>query len=173
MNLSPLNVATAEASDADALCRVAVSAFGVDETYKPPGAVPGGPPGHDRPERQQEWLRRWDYYKASLGGRIVGGCIVKPHPDRLVLFGLFVDAACMRQGIGAGLVRSVMARYPQDLPWSLETPDYNVGNHLFYQRLGFRRHYQLPPDPELGFGFYVYHRRPGGVPSTPGKEKAP
>jgi GNAT superfamily N-acetyltransferase len=157
-----LSMATAEASDADALRRVSVSAFGVEEAYKPPGAIPGGPPGHDWVERQQDWIRRWDYYKASLGGRIVGGCIVKPHPDRLELFGLFVDAAHMRQGIGAGLLRAVMARYPEDLPWSLETPDYNTGNHRFYERFGFRRHGRLPPDPELGFGFIVYHRPPIG-----------
>jgi GNAT superfamily N-acetyltransferase len=158
MSFSLISLAAAEASDAQALRRVAVSAFGVDEAYKPPAAVPGGPPGHDRLARHQEWIRRWDYYKASLGGRIVGGCIVKPQLDRLELFGLFVDAVHMRQGIGAGLVTAVMARYPQDLPWTLETPDYSTGNHRFYQRIGFRRHKRLPPDPELGFGFYIYHR---------------
>jgi GNAT superfamily N-acetyltransferase len=168
-----LSVAIAEASDAEALRRVAVSAFGADEAYKPPGAIPGGPPGHDRLARHQEWIRRGDYYKASFGGRIVGGCIVKPHPDRLALFGLFVDAVHMRQGIGAGLVTAVLARYPDDIPWTLETPDYSVGNHRFYERLGFRRYNHLAPDPELGFGFYVYHRPPGKVSLTPGKEKAP
>jgi GNAT superfamily N-acetyltransferase len=144
----------------------------VDEAYKPFGAVPGGPPGHDRLELHQDWIRRWDYYKASLEGRVVGGCIVKPRQDRLELFGLFVDAARMRQGIGAGLVTAVMARYPEDLAWTLETPDYSTGNHRFYERSGFRCHRRLPPDPKLGFGFVVYHRQPEGA-SAPAKGKAP
>jgi GNAT superfamily N-acetyltransferase len=145
-------------TDAEALRRVALSAFAVDETFKPEGAVAGGPPGSDSQAQQREWIRRWDYYKCCLGEKIVGGCIIKPHHESLELFGLFVDGAHMRAGIGTRMLNAVMTRYPAALPWTLLTPDYATGNHRFYESLGFHLHHRSPVEPDLGFGFHHYRR---------------
>lgn len=153
-----MTIQRATTADAEALRQVAASAFAVDERFKPAGAVAGGPPGSDSLARQREWIRRWEYYKGCLGEKIVAGCIVKPRSDILELFGLFVDGDHMRQGIGSRLLTAVMGRYPQALPWTLETPDYNTGNHRFYQGAGFRLQRRSPTEPTLGFGFYTYIR---------------
>lgn len=158
----PVFIQRATEADAEVLRQVASSAFAVDERFKPVGAVAGGPPGNDSLTQQREWIRKWDYYKGCLGEKIVAGCIVKPRFDPLELFGLFVDGAHMRQGIGTRMLAAVMARYPEALPWTLETPDYNTGNHRFYERAGFRLHRRSPVEPELGFGFHTYIR-PGDL----------
>lgn len=156
--IAPLRIERAEVSDAEGLLRVSVSAFAVDEAFKPKGAVAGGPPGHDNLARQREWIRRWDAYKGCQGDQVVAGCIVKPHPDRLKLFGLFVGAAHMHQGIGTQILTAVMAHYAKTPSWTLETPDYSTGNHRFYEGVGFRLLRQTPVDPILGFGFHIYVR---------------
>ena len=168
-----LTVTAAVSADAHRLCRVAAAAFTVDETFKPPGAVPGGPPGHDCLERHRAWIRQWDYYKICRDYRVVGGCIVIPQAGRLELFGLFVDAAHMGRGIGGRLLRAVMARYPDDHVWTLETPDYSIGTHRFYERFGFRPCRRSSPDPSLGFGFVTYQRKPAHNCDAPEEKKRP
>ena len=155
-----IRVEPATAADAEALRRAAASAFAVDEGLKPEGALPGGPPGPDRLDRQREWIRRWDTYKACLGETLVGGCIVRPRWDAVAfeLFGLFVHARYMGRGYGRRLLLTVMDRYPADAGWFLETPDYAVGNHRFYEGCGFRLQHRSPVDSCLGFGFYTYAR---------------
>lgn len=160
MTALPLYVERARTSDAEALCRAAVSAFAVDDLRKPPGVNPGGAPGNDDPARHRAWIRKWDYFKGSLGEKIVAGCIVKPRADTIELFGLFVAAPHMRHGFGGRLLRAVMGHYPRALAWVLETPDYATGNHRFYEAAGFHLLHRSPREPGLGFGFRRY-RRPG------------
>jgi len=159
-SLARVRVEQATVADAEELRQVAVSAFFLIEGLKPEGAIPGGPSGHDILTRQREWIRQWEYYKACLGEKIVGGCIVKPRWDAvaLELFGLFVHSDYMDRGYGRQLLMAVMDRYPIDAGWFLEAPDYATGNHRFYERCGFRLQHQSSVDTRLGFGFYTYIR---------------
>lgn len=156
--LTRVSIVHANAADAEDLRQVAKSAFAYDDNYKPQGTAPGGPPGYASLENHRHWIETWDYFKCCLGRRIIGGCIVKPRGGAMELFGLFLHSDYIGQGFGRRLLMVVMARYPSDASWFLETPDYAKGNHLFYERLGFRLQHKSSVDASLGFGFYTYVR---------------
>lgn len=143
-------------SDAELLRLAAVSAFFDDKRYRPAARGFEGPPGHDSIEAHTRWINMHDYFKCIVEGNIVGGCIVKKHTDHCELFGIFLHGSCMGKGIGSKLLREVMRMYPEGTHWSLETPDYAVRNHRFYERNGFIRAGKSKPDPGLGYGFITY-----------------
>ena len=142
--------------DAELLRSAAVSAFLDDKIYRPAALGFEGPPGHDSIEAHTRWIKMHDYFKCIVDGIIVGGCIVKRHTDYCELFGIFLHGSCIGKGIGSKLLREVMKLYPEDTQWSLETPDYAVRNHRFYERNGFIRAGKSKLDPGSGYGFITY-----------------
>jgi hypothetical protein len=139
-------------SDAKELRSAAISAF-LDDAH-------GGPPGHDAIENHVNWIRQHDYFKCVASGDIVGGCIVKKHPNYLELFGLFLHSKFIGKGKGSEFLCGVMKLYPDGATWTLETPDFAERNHRFYERNGFIEIEKTRPDPTLGYGF-VRYQRPG------------
>ena len=154
-----LSIQKAWESDAESLRLAAISAFMNDERFKPANAISGGPPGHDTVESHVYWIKRHDYFKCVVGGKIVGGCIVKKHRSHFELFGIFLDSGYIGRGIGSKFLQDVMKQYPAEALWILETPDYATRNQRFYERNGFVLTEKSAIDPKLGFGFIVYHRR--------------
>ena len=146
----------AEENDLEALRLCAISAFVDDERYKPDNAKPGSPPGNDKIHCHMNWLRNHDYFKCVVHDKIAGGCIVKIHPNHHELFGIFLSRIFIGKGIGSKLLRGVMNLYPIESLWLLETPDYSIRNHHFYERNGFVLNKKIKPDPSLGYGFFVY-----------------
>ena len=146
-------------SDAQSLRSAAMSAFLNDEQYKPEDAISGGPPGHDTIESHVYWIKRHDYFKCVVGGKVVGGCIVQKHPFHFELFGIFLDSHSIGRGMGSKLLQGVLKQYPAGALWILETPDYATRNQRFYERNGFVLTEKSAINPVLGFGFFVYRRR--------------
>lgn len=142
--------------DAELLRSAAVSAFLDDKRYRPAARGFEGPPGHDSIEAHTRWIDMHDYFKCVVDGIIVGGCIVRSCTDYCELFGIFLHESCMGKGIGSTLLHEVMKLYPKDTQWLLETPDYAVRNHRFYERNGFIRAGKSKPDPGSGYGFITY-----------------
>ena len=155
------SISRAISSDAPVLRNIAVSAFVNDEQYKPYKAKSGGPPGHDSIQKHKEWIRIYDYFKCEKGGKIVAGCIVKRKGRYGEIFGLFVDADYMGQGIGSDLIQYILSTHTDIELWSLETPDYSIRNHLFYERNGFILVEKTDVEPALGFGFHKYKMKVG------------
>ena len=149
-------ISRAVLSDAPRLRDIAVLAFMDDERYKQETAKPGGPPGHDSVQVHEEWIRSWDYCKCEMEGKVVAGCVVKHHGTQGEIFGLFVDPACMRQGIGSDLIQHTLFTNNHVETWYLETPDYSSRNHAFYAHNGFFLTHKTDTVPELGFGFHKY-----------------
>ena len=148
----------AEENDIEALRLCAISAFVDDERYKPDNAKPGNAPGNDKTDNHMNWLRNHDYFKCVVNGKIAGGCIVKIYSNYHELFGIFLHRNFIGKGIGSRLLRGVMNLYPIESSWMLETPDYSIRNHQFYERNGFVLNKKIKPDPSLGYGFFVYKK---------------
>jgi hypothetical protein len=93
-----------------------------------------------------------------VNDKIAGGCIIKIHPNHHELFGIFLSRIFIGQGIGSKFLRGVMNLYPIESLWVLETPDYSIRNHRFYECNGFVLIKKIKPDPSLGYGFFVYKK---------------
>lgn len=145
-------------SDLPQLRDLAVLAFTDDEHYKPVGAFPGGPPGHDSIQKHREWLNSMDYYKCIQDGELVGSCILNIHEDCGTIHGIHVKKGYMGGGIGSWILSESQRMNPQVCIWILETPDYAERNHRFYEKNGFTLSEVTPKNPALGFGFYKYRK---------------
>lgn len=151
-----VTIQKAEENDLEPLRLCAISAFIDDERCKPGDAKPGIPPGNDKIRCHRNWLRNHDYFKCVVHDKIAGGCVVKTHPKHKELFGIFLCRTFIGKGIGSRLLRGVMNRYPTGSLWVLETPDYSIRSHRFYERNSFVLAKKIKPDPRLGYGFFVY-----------------
>ena len=123
--------------DIPELTRVMTLAFD-DDSQKYRGLEKGGPPGYDNGDFFREWLLPYKEsvgYKILLDGRVIGGLIVWDLPSRENILGtIFVDPAFQCQGVGTRAWQFVEETYPQTQSWTLETPDWSLGNHTFYEK---------------------------------------
>lgn len=144
-------------SDSRSLQEIAISAFRYEEKFRPAHVKPGGPLGHDAIRRHEQWIKDHDYYKLIVDGKIIGGCIVKVNPSYHELFGILLHKDYISKGIGSKFLCEVMQLYPKSINWMLETPDYSKHSHRFYRRNGFIEAETTMPDPDLGYGFIIFH----------------
>lgn len=142
--------------DAEALCTVAISAFEEDRQYQPESAKIHAPPGYDDINAHLKWMSEHLYFKYVVSKTIAAGCIVRVEHVRADILGLFVRADMMNLNIGRNIVEYLFTNYPEIRSWELETPDYAIRNHAFYEKLGFQCVRKTKQDPDLGFGFYKY-----------------
>lgn len=129
--------------DIPELTRVMTLAFD-DDSQKYRGLPKGGPPGYDNGDFFREWLLPYKEsvgYKILLDGEVVGGLIVWILPGGENILGtIFVDPAFQCRGIGTRAWQFVEAAYPAAKSWILETPDWSLGNHYFYEhKCGFTK----------------------------------
>jgi GNAT superfamily N-acetyltransferase len=110
--------------DDDALC------FG--------GQPAGGPPGYDSADWTLWAMKTGIYYKILAGDQIVGGVILfDMHRHHFNLGRIFVDPDWQNQGIGSQAIRFVEKTFPYVKKWSLDTPEWAIRNHHFYEKLGY------------------------------------
>jgi len=84
------------------------------------------------------------YYKVILGeDRLVGGLLVVVRPDlgdgEWRCETIFVDPDYHDRGIGKEILRQMYRSHPDAVRWTLDTPEWAVRNHGFYERMGFTR----------------------------------
>ena len=131
-----LSFLKARAQDAGALTLVSKGAFEHDVNYGAPGI--GGPPGYDSAGWQNQMMRRGDYYRIVLDGRIAGGIIVFRAGVRQYELGrVFLAPEYQNQGIGTQAIAFLWETYPLAKRWTLGTPAWNHRNRHFYQKVGF------------------------------------
>ncbi len=116
----------------------------------------GGPPGYDSIEWQSKQILRGGYFRILENGRIVGGAIVTPFEDGVMeLSRIYVDTDRQNAGIGRQAMHLIHALFPAAKAWQLDTPEWAVRNHYFYESLGYRR---VGVQPTEGFDLILYER---------------
>ena len=101
------------------------------------------------------------FYKIVLGdSQIVGGLLVIVRPELGVgewhCEGIYIDPDYQNRGIGQEAFRAMYKLHPDVVRWSLDTPEYAVANHHFYERMGFTKTGVSDGDPDAPFRFYDY-----------------
>ena len=149
----------ARRDDLAELVALSIEAFQDDNRFKPPGAYRGGPVGHDRLDYHKEWLSCYRYFVCEHRDKLVGSAMVDVAGSLARIHGIHVSTASMGQGVGSWMLRAVETALPAVTQWTLETPDYAVRNHRFYEKNGYTLEKVTQPEPELGFGFHIYEKR--------------
>lgn len=126
----------ARPKDAVALARISERAFHSDIHCGAPGL--GGPPGYSSDRWQTRMMRLGDYYKVSVGDRIVGGLIVfRKRPREYELGRIFINPDYQGQGIGTQAMQFLWEEYPLAKRWTLGTLAWNRRTRDFYTKVGF------------------------------------
>ncbi|MCR4622876.1 MAG: GNAT family N-acetyltransferase [Clostridiales bacterium] len=96
-------------------------------------------------------------YRIMLGGRPVGGVVIKVDGDRGDLELLFVSPRAHSKGIGYAAWRAVERLHPEVAVWETVTPYFEKRNiHFYVNRCGFHivefynSHHPDPNDPDAG-----------------------
>ncbi len=135
--LGPITLERARPEDAKTLALLSWKAFDDDVNYGAPQK--GGPPGYRSDKWQAKMMQAGDYYKVVVAdGRIIGGAIVFPQANGVVVLGrIFIQPEVQRQGVGAAVMCLLETLYPAATRWRLDTPTWNKRNHAFYQKMGY------------------------------------
>lgn len=96
-------------------------------------------------------------YRILLGGRKVGGVVVKTDGDRGDLELLFVSPRIHSKGIGYGAWREIERLHPEVRVWETVTPYFETRNiHFYVNKCGFHivefynAHHPDPHEPGAG-----------------------
>jgi len=133
-----MNVTFEHATPADAedLVKVQIAAFH-DDARLYPGVGFGGPPGYDSIDVMHQKIQEGNYYKIVLDGQIVGGLgVFDKGAGHFHLDVLYIDPAYHNRGVGSQAIQFIEETYPAT-KWTLDTPDYAVRNHHFYEKFGY------------------------------------
>ena len=126
----------ARTRDAEALTEVQTRTF--DDDSQRFAGRPGGPPGYDSVDWTLWAIKTGIYFKILVGDQIIGGVILfNMHKDHFNLGRIFVESDWQNQGIGSQAVRFVEKAFRHVKRWSLDTPEWAVRNHHFYEKLGY------------------------------------
>lgn len=96
-------------------------------------------------------------YRILLGGRKVGGVVVKTDGDRGDLELLFVSPRIHSKGVGYGAWREIERLHPEVRVWETVTPYFETRNIHFYVNKGgfhivefYNAHHPGPYEPGVG-----------------------
>ena len=151
----------ARVADAEALTEVQRRTFD-DDSNRFGGLSAGGPPGYDSVDWTLWAIKMGIYYKilagdrresrspggvgdrresrsaGGVGDQIIGGVILfDMHQRHFNLGRIFVDPDWQDRGIGTQAIQFIEKTFPYVKRWSLDTPDWAVRNHHFYEKLGY------------------------------------
>ena len=126
----------AVAADVEALVKLQMLAFHEDARLYPTAKL-GGPPGYDSVEATLKKIDEDDFYTIRYEGQIVGGLAVfNLGEGHFHLDVIFIDTAYHNRGIGTEAIHFIERTYPAK-KWTLNTPDYAIRNHHFYEKFGY------------------------------------
>ena len=126
------------------------------------GPVPhvfGGPPGYDSVDWTLWAMKTGIYYKILAGDQIIGAVILfDMHKRHFNLGRIFVDPDWQDQGIGSQAIRFIEKTFPYVKRWSLDTPEWAIRNHHFYEKLGYVKVGEEAPKG-IDIRLYLYEKR--------------
>ena len=147
----------ARTRDAEELTEVQRRTF--DEDSRRFAGRPGGPPGYDSVDWTLWAIKTGIYFKISAGDQIIGGVILfDMHQRHFNLGRIFVDPDWQDRGIGTQAIQFIEKTFPYVKRWSLDTPEWAVRNHHFYEKLGYVRVGEEVP-PGVDMRLYLYEKR--------------
>jgi multimeric flavodoxin WrbA/GNAT superfamily N-acetyltransferase len=142
--------------DAEVLTHIQARTF-YEDTLKFRG-VKGGPPGVDSIDWTLDMISRAHYFKVLSNKRIIGGIIVFNLGNGLYELGrIFIDTDYQSKGIGQKVIDLLHNSFIDATKWRLETPEWALRNHHFYEKMGYKKIGVEGPIPE-GFTLFVYER---------------
>ncbi len=131
-----VTIRRAIADDVQALVKAQIAAFHEDARLYPEATL-DGPPGYDSIDHTLHKILNHDYYTILADGQIVGGlAIFDKGQGHFHLDVIFIDPAYHNQGIGTQAIQFIERTYPAK-KWTLNTPDYAIRNHHFYEKFGY------------------------------------
>ena len=126
----------AAAEDVETLVKLQIAAFHDDARLYPEANL-DGPPGYDSVEHTLKKILKHDFYAIVADGEIVGGVVVfDKGQGHFHLDVIFIDPAQHNRGIGSQTIEFIERTYPAK-KWTLNTPDYAIRNHHFYEKFGY------------------------------------
>ena len=162
-----LRLIPATAEDAEDLTVLQAVTFFDDRKRMPsehiaPESPVEGPDGC----RSVEWNRRvienprTRYYKAEVGGRLIGGLILLDVGDGVWELGrIFVDPDVQDRGYGKQIIRAMYRSHPDVECWRLGTPEWASRNRHFYEQMGFTEAELIPPGDNVPWSSIGYENR--------------
>jgi len=103
--------------------------------------------------------RRESRSPGGVGDQIIGGVILfDMHQRHFNLGRIFVDPDWQDRGIGTQAIQFIEKTFPYVKRWSLDTPEWAVRNHHFYEKLGYVRVGEEVP-PGVDMRLYLYEKR--------------
>ncbi|NOU78023.1 GNAT family N-acetyltransferase [Paenibacillus sp. LMG 31459] len=130
-------VEKANIDDAELLAEIQRDSFD-DESRTYNNNEPGGPEGYDSIDSQIEFMKQAHYYKILKANEIVGGVIVYVNDSLVYNLGrIYINPIHQNQGIGHQVMKLIEANYPEVQKWWLDTPNWSISNHYFYEKNGY------------------------------------
>lgn len=99
----------------------------------------GGPTGYENGILLQQLTDRPNSISKSifLNHQLIGAYVISFLDNMYVLDLLFLDPDVASRGIGSQVWRDIERDYASAKLWVVETPDYSLRNHHFYEKNGF------------------------------------
>ena len=156
MDLDRIEFRYATVNDAEILADIAVRAFaGGDGAMPPVGTA----------SEQKLFMDNGDYFVICIGSQVIGaiGGPVWDETSR-VIGPLFIDPEFHGNGVGSKAVEYVQKTFHDRPIWWVSTPNTSYRNQKFYEKLGFRKDHEIPPDDGIknapeGFMLYIYRKQ--------------
>jgi len=131
-----ITIEKAIVDDCELLAQIQKDSF--DDESRTFNNEPGGPDGYDSKESQIEFMKHGHYYKILKDSEIVGGVIVYVSNNFVYNLGrIYIDPKHQNRGIGHQVIKLIEAKYPDAQKWWLDTPNWSVSNHYFYEKSGY------------------------------------
>ena len=140
VNFSQIRFVKATNADIPAMTEVMTRSFN-DDSQRFRGEPEGGPNGYNNGDFFRQWMGPGQCFKILLGKKLIGAFIIfedYPQKGSNVLGTIFLDPVYQNRGIGTFTMDHVHQTYPAKR-WVLDTPEWHIRNHHFYEKLGYRK----------------------------------
>jgi GNAT superfamily N-acetyltransferase len=141
--------------DAEVIVQLKIRAFAEDvERYG------SGPPNYDSIDHTRYYIQTTGtYYKIMKDGIPIGGFgLFLITPEHMRVGSLYIDPAYHNQSIGSQAIQFMESAFPHIRKWSLDTPYKNYRNHHFYEKNGYVKVGETPPEGPNGFYLFLYEK---------------
>lgn len=129
-----------EEKDIEVLTPVMKAAFDTD-TRMHTELAEDGPAGYDTGELLRRLLKLENAVSKVIcaDGRMIGEYTVRQSAETCTLEMFFIDPLYASRGIGTRVWMDMEREHGDGKTWLLETPDYSLRNHHFYEKCGFEK----------------------------------
>jgi ribosomal protein S18 acetylase RimI-like enzyme len=90
------------------------------------------------------------HYSVYVGDDIAGGInIIRFPQSHCRLHQIYIKPSLQNKGLGTLVIKQIEKYFPTAKKWSLYTPEDNLRNHHFYEKLGFKKTNELKVNEKL------------------------